>query len=75
MRPGSSGSPSTGTGESGSIVRGGASSTGGSGTGARGYRGNRDDEDEAETYSRPEYLMETDDVWGDGSRVSPSVLG
>ena len=41
----------------------------------RGYRGNGDDEDEAETYSRPEYLMETDDVWGDGSRVSPSVLG
>ena len=74
MRPGSGSSPSTGAPESNAVARGG-SAAGSSNSGMRGYRGNRNDEDEAETYSRPEYLMETDDVWGDGSRVSPSVLG
>ncbi|HEY0638628.1 MAG TPA: hypothetical protein VGD67_13340, partial [Pseudonocardiaceae bacterium] len=35
--------------------------------------GTRGDED-AE-HRRPDYLLETEDIWGDGVRVAPPVIG
>jgi hypothetical protein len=39
--------------------------------GGAGRRG----EDEVELDQRPDYLVESDDVWGDGRLAAPAVLG
>ncbi|HEU4346885.1 MAG TPA: hypothetical protein VFR35_03760, partial [Actinoplanes sp.] len=43
---------------------------GGFGPGAGGTRGDEDAE-----HRRPDSLVETEDVWGDGTRVAPPVIG
>lgn len=39
---------------------------------AGGARGQGSDESE---HRRPSYLVETEDIWGDGRRVAPPVIG
>ncbi|AUS81774.1 hypothetical protein C1701_14995 [Actinoalloteichus sp. AHMU CJ021] len=53
---------------------GGAAGGGGgmAGGGARGRGGQGEDDGE---HKRADYLLETDDVFGDGRLVAPSVLG
>ncbi len=40
-----------------------------------GAGGGRRGDDEQELNRRPDYLVETDDIWGDGRLAAPSVLG
>ena len=54
-------------------LRPGATAAGGGGLGPLGPAGGRR-EDDAE-HRRPDYLVETEDVWGDGTRVAPPVIG
>jgi hypothetical protein len=52
-------------------MRPGAQGAGGFGpAGAGGGRREEDGE-----HRRPDYLVETEDVWGDGTKVSPPVIG
>lgn len=51
---------------------GGVSPGGSHGMMPHGANSNRSEEEE---HQRADYLQETDDVWGDGTKVSPAVLG
>lgn len=46
----------------------------GTGTGGFGPAGAGRSEEDGE-HRRPDYLVETEDVWGDGTRVAPPVIG
>ncbi|WP_211764120.1 WXG100 family type VII secretion target [Kutzneria sp. CA-103260] len=77
-KPGMGSSTGTGAaGEGGSGARGGMGaqgSVGQSGMGAGGAgRGGKKEEDKE--HKRPTFLVETDDVFGDGQMVAPTVIG
>lgn len=54
-------------------LRAGAGGAGAGGYGPMAGGGARREEDSE--HRRPDYLMETEDVWGDGTRVAPPVIG
>jgi len=77
-KPGMGSSTGSGAaGEGGSGARGGmgaSGSAGNSGMGAGGAgRGGKKEEDKE--HKRPTFLVETDDVFGDGQMVAPTVIG
>lgn len=57
-------------------VRSGAAGRGGAGSGAFGpMAGAGTGRDEDKEHQRPSYLVESEDVWGDGTLVAPPVIG
>ena len=67
--PGEGGVVRSGPGAAGAAGRGGNGVNGPAGTGRR-----AEDEEEQEHYA-PDYLLESDDVFGDERRVAPTVIG
>ena len=68
--PGEGGVVRNGPGAAGAA--GGRGGAGAGGMGAGGRRGEGEDDDE---HYSPDYLLETDDVFGDDRRVAPTVIG
>jgi hypothetical protein len=66
--PGESGAVRTGPGAAGAGGRGGVNGPAGAG-------GRRAEDEEDDEHFAPDYLMETDEVFGDERRVSPTVIG
>ncbi|MGH3367103.1 MAG: hypothetical protein ACRDOY_07865, partial [Nocardioidaceae bacterium] len=60
----------SGSGAGGAAGRGGVSGVPLAGAGAGRGQGGEDDE-----HRRPSYLIDTDDIFGDGRRVAPPVIG
>lgn len=70
--PGGGAMGAGGVGGAGAVGRGAAGmGMGAMGAGARGAHGGDDDKE----HRRPDYLVETEDVFGDGQRVAPPVIG
>jgi hypothetical protein len=60
------------------VVRGGANNAAGGRGGAQGAMGaggRRADGEDDEEHETPDYLLETEDVFGDERRIAPSVIG
>lgn len=79
-RPGFGPGGSAGIGEHGPAGRGGPAAgargaAGVAGAGPGGMGGGAGQGEEDKEHRRPEYLIETDDIWGDDIRVAPPVIG
>ncbi|MBP2475794.1 hypothetical protein JOF53_004666 [Crossiella equi] len=73
--PGASGATGVGTGAGANAAAAGARGPAGApglGGGPMGAGGKKEEDKE---HKRADYLQETEDVWGDGSRVAPPVIG
>jgi hypothetical protein len=59
------------------VIRGGGNAAGGRGgtSGPMGAGGRRADGEEDEEHETPDYLIETEDVFGDARLIAPSVIG
>jgi hypothetical protein len=73
-KPGMGSSTGAGAaGEGGAGARGGMGAPGGAGNAGGAGRGGKKEEDTE--HKRPTFLVETDDVFGDGQMVAPTVIG
>jgi hypothetical protein len=64
----------------GPVVRNGPGAAGAAGRGGNGVNGpagagRRGEGEEDDEHYSPDYLLETDDVFGDDTRVAPTVIG
>jgi hypothetical protein len=63
--------------QEGAVRGGGGNAAGGRGGahGPMGANGKRADGEDDEEHETPDYLLETEDVFGDERRIAPSVIG